>query len=338
MNEPEEYTGRTSAAWDFRVFKSAGTDCRHQGLDVVPTDAVPNNLPFKSGYVIIAGAPNAGKSTLLNQILGEKISIISSKPQTTRQRILGICHRPGVQIIFYDTPGIFIPNDPLNVRIVDTALGAISDADVLLAVADAANPNPDAESMLIETIRDQKLPIILALNKIDLIADKEALLEIIARWSTQLVFAALVPVSARDGTQVDELLGAITQVLPDGPPYFPEDSLTDASERFIASELIREKIFRLTGEEIPYAAAVSVEVFKLTSDEKRVSIEATIHLERDSQKGIIIGRKGAMLKRIGSEARHDIERMTGRKVFLKLFVRVQKNWRRDAKAIERFGY
>ena len=302
------------------------------------TDTVPNDLPFKSGYVIIVGAPNAGKSTLLNQILGEKISIISSKPQTTRHRILGICHRPGAQIIFYDTPGIFIPNDPLNARIVDTALGAISDADVLLAVVDAANPNPDAETMLTETLHGQKLPIILALNKIDLIANKEALLEIIARWSGQLAFAAMVPVSARDGTQVDELLGAITRALPGGPPYFPEDCLTDASERFIASELIREKIFRLTGEEIPYAAAVSVEAFKLTSAEKAVSINATIHLERDSQKGIIIGRNGAMLKRIGSEARQDIERMIGRKVFLKLFVRVQKNWRKDVKSIERFGY
>jgi GTP-binding protein Era len=304
----------------------------------VTTDTVPNDPPFKSGYVIIAGAPNAGKSTLLNQILGEKISIISSKPQTTRHRILGVCHRPGVQIIFYDTPGIFVPNDPLNARIVDTALGAISDADVLLAVVDAANPNADAETMLTETLGGQKLPIILALNKIDLIANKEALLEIIARWSTRLAVAALVPVSARDGTQVDELLVAIARVLPDGPPYFPEDSLTDASERFIASELIREKIFRLTGEEIPYAAAVSVEAFKLTSDKKGVSIEATIHLERDSQKGIIIGRRGGMLKRIGSEARQDIERMTGRKVFLKLFVRVQKNWRKDVNSIERFGY
>ncbi len=302
------------------------------------TDAVPRNPPFKSGYVIIVGAPNAGKSTLLNRILGEKISIISSKPQTTRHRILGVCHRSGAQIVFYDTPGIFIPNDPLNARIVDTALGAISDADVLLAVVDAANSNPDAEALLTEKIRSQKLPIILALNKIDLIADKEVLLEIIARWSTQPALADLVPISALDGTQVDELVGAIIRALPDGPPYFPEDSLTDTTERFIASELIREKILRLTGEEIPYASAVTVEAFKLSTDEMRVSIEATIHLERDSQKGIIIGRKGAMLKRIGTEARQDIERMTGRKVFLKLFVRVQKNWRKDIKAIERFGY
>jgi GTP-binding protein Era len=286
----------------------------------------------------MAGAPNAGKSTLLNRILGEKISIISSKPQTTRHRILGICHRPGAQIIFCDTPGIFIPKDPLNVKIVDTACGAIADADVLVAVVDAAHPDPTAEAFLSEKLRDLKLPIVMALNKIDLIADKSGLLEIIARWSERLAFTAVVPLSALDGTQIDPLVAAIVQALPEGPPYFPEDTLTDATERFVAAELIREKIFRLTGEEIPYASAVTVEAFKLSADEKRVSIEATIHLERDSQKGIVIGKGGAMLKRIGSEARQDIEKMTGSKVFLKLFVRVQKNWRRDTKAIERFGY
>ena len=293
---------------------------------------------FKSGYATIAGAPNAGKSTLLNRILGEKISIISRKPQTTRNRILGVCHRPGAQIVFYDTPGIFIAKDPLNVKIVDTALGAIGDADVLLTVVDAAHPDPASEALLAEKIRGLKLPAILALNKIDLVADKEKLLEIIAGWSARHTFEAVVPVSALDGTQVEELIAAIVKALPAGPPYFPEDTLTDATERFIAAELIREKIFRLTGEEIPYASAVTVEAFKPDADKKRVNIEATIHLERDSQKGIIIGKGGAMLKRIGTEARQDIEKMTGSKVFLKLFVRVQKNWRKDTKAIERFGY
>jgi len=295
-------------------------------------------IAFKSGYATIAGAPNAGKTTLLNRILGEKISIISRKPQTTRNRILGVCHRPGAQIVFYDTPGIFIAKDPLNVKIVDTALGAIGDADVLLTVVDAAHPDPASEALLAEKIRGLKLPAILALNKIDLVADKEKLLEIIAGWSARHTFEAVVPVSALDGTQVEELIAAIVKALPAGPPYFPEDTLTDATERFIAAELIREKIFRLTGEEIPYASAVTVEAFKPDADKKRVNIEATIHLERDSQKGIIIGRGGAMLKRIGTEARQDIEKMTGSKVFLKLFVRVQKNWRKDTKAIERFGY
>jgi GTP-binding protein Era len=294
--------------------------------------------PFQSGCATIAGAPNAGKSTLLNRILGEKIAIISSKPQTTRNRILGVCHRPGVQIVFYDTPGIFIAKDPLNLKIVDTALGAIGDADVLLAVVDAAHPDPASEALLSEKIRGLKLPAILALNKIDLVAEKEKLLEIIAEWSARHAFEAVVPVSALDGTQVDELIAAIVKALPAGPPYFPEDTLTDATERFIASELIREKIFRLTGEEIPYASAVTVEAFKTAENGKQVDIEATIHLERDSQKGIIIGRGGAMLKRIGTEARRDIEKMTGLKVFLRLFVRVQRNWRKDTKAIERFGY
>lgn len=293
---------------------------------------------FKSGYVTIAGAPNAGKSTLLNRILGEKVSIISSKPQTTRTRILGVCHRPGAQIVFCDTPGIFPAGDRFNSKIVDTAFSAVGDADLLLVVVDAAHPDRDAEEFLAERIHSQKLPVIIALNKIDLIAEKEALLAIIQRWSAHRACEAVVPVSALDGTQVEALVAATIDALPEGPPYFPEETLTDLPERFIAAELIREKIFRLTGEEVPYASAVTVEAFKPSTDGKRVSIEATIHLERDSQKGIVIGKGGAMLKRIGSEARKEIEQMTGAKVFLKLFVRVQKNWRKDANAIERFGY
>jgi GTP-binding protein Era len=304
----------------------------------VAIDRAPQMPSFKSGYVTIVGAPNAGKSTLLNRILGEKISIISSKPQTTRHRILGVCHLPGAQIIFCDTPGLFVPKDPLNVKMVDAACSAISDADVLLALVDAAHPDPASDAILEERLRGFKLPVILSLNKVDLVADKTALLETIARWSQRLEFAAVVPVSALNGTQLDDLLGAIVKVLPEGPPYYPDDMLTDAAERFIAAELIREKIFRLTGEEIPYASAVTVEAYKQSADGTRLRIEATLHLERDSQKGIVIGKGGAMLKRIGTEARQDIERMTGANVFLKLFVRVQKNWRRDAKAIERFGY
>jgi GTP-binding protein Era len=293
---------------------------------------------FKSGFATIAGAPNAGKSTLLNRILGEKVSIISSKPQTTRTRILGVCHRPGAQIVFYDTPGIFAAGDRFNSKIVETAFSAVGDADLLLLVVDAAHPDPEAEELLAEKLRTQRLPVIIALNKIDLIAEKGELLAIIQRWSARGACEAVVPVSALDGTQVEELVTAVIGALPEGPPYFPEETLTDSTERFIAAELIREKIFRLTGEEIPYASAVTVEAFKPSSDGKRVSIEATIHLERDSQKGIVIGKAGAMLKRIGSEARREIEQMTGARVFLKLFVRVQKNWRKDAKAIERFGY
>jgi len=220
---------------------------------------------------------------LLNRILGEKIAIISSKPQTTRNRILGVCHRPNAQIVFYDTPGIFSAKDPLNVKIVDTALGAIGDADVLLAVADAATRTRPPRRCW----RRRSAPEIaghFGVEQIDLVADKEKLLEIIAVVSTAFLRGRSAGVRA-GRTQVEELIAAILKGAAAGPPYFPEDTLTDATERFIAAELIREKIFRLTGERSPTASAVTVESFKTAENGKRVNIEATIHLERDSQKG-----------------------------------------------------
>jgi GTP-binding protein Era len=292
---------------------------------------------FKSGYVAIVGAPNAGKSTLLNRMLGEKISITSKKPQTTRNRILGVVHRPESQIIFIDTPGIFKAKDTLNMRIVDTALSAIGDADIILFVLDVANPDPTSEYFLVKRLQSQNRPVLLALNKIDLI-EKADLLAMIKKWSTDFRFDVIVPVSATEGTQINELTEAMENFLPIGPPYFPEDALTDLPERFIAAEMIRESIFRLTGEEIPYATAVMVDSFKEEKNGKLVKIEATIHLERDSQKGIIIGKDGSKLKRIGTESRKKIEHMLDTKVFLKLFVRVQKNWRKDTRALRKFGY
>jgi GTP-binding protein Era len=292
---------------------------------------------FKSGFVAIVGAPNAGKSTLLNRLLGEKISITSKKPQTTRNRILGVVHRPGAQIVFIDTPGIFKAKDTLNLRIVDTALSAIGDADMILFVLDTANPDPTSEYFLIKRLQKQERPVILALNKIDLI-EKADLLTVIEKWSTQYRFDVIVPISASEGTQLDALTGAMENFLPAGPPYFPEDTLTDLPERFIAAEMIRETIFRLTGEEIPYATAVTVDSFKEEKSGMLVKIEATIHLERASQKGIIIGKEGSKLKRIGTESRKKIEEMLDTKVFLKLFVRVQKNWRKDTRALRKFGY
>jgi GTP-binding protein Era len=292
---------------------------------------------FKSGYVAIVGAPNAGKSTLLNRMLGEKISITSKKPQTTRNRILGVVHRPESQIIFIDTPGIFKAKDTLNMRIVDTALSAIGDADIILFVLDVANPDPTSEYFLVKRLQSQNRPVLLALNKIDLI-EKADLLAMIKKWSTDFRFDVIVPVSATEGTQINELTEAMENFLPIGPPYFPEDALTDLPERFIAAEMIRESIFRLTGEEIPYATAVMVDSFKEEKNGKLVKIEATIHLERDSQKGIIIGKEGSKLKRIGTESRKKIEQMLDTKVFLKLFVRVQKNWRKDTRALRKFGY
>jgi len=301
------------------------------------TDINNQYAGFKSGYVSIVGAPNAGKSTLLNRMLGEKISITSKKPQTTRNRILGVLHRAKSQMIFFDTPGVFQARDKLNVRIVDAAFAALGDADLVLVVVDASRPDPEAESYLVKKLKSQKRPVILALNKIDLI-EKSGMLEIIDQWSRVHGFEDVVPISARHGTQVDDLVAAMERILPAGPPFFPEDTLTDVSERFIVAELVREQVFRMTGEEIPYATAVTVDTFKEKKGGRLITIEATIHLERSSQKGIVIGKKGSKLKQIGTRSREQIERLLGSKVFLKLFVRIQKNWRKDTKAIRRFGY
>jgi GTP-binding protein Era len=292
---------------------------------------------FKSGYVAIAGTPNAGKSTLLNRMVGEKISITSKKPQTTRNRILGVLHRREVQIVFFDTPGVFEAKDKLNVRIVDAALSAVGDADLILVVIDVSQPESDAERFLVKQLQSQSRPVILALNKIDIV-DKSLVLAGIDKWSRRYEFIEIIPISARHGTQVDELIAAMTEALPFGPPYFPEDTLTDVTERFIAAELIREQVFRLTGEEIPYATAVTIETFEEKKKGRLVNIEAAIHLERDSQKGIVIGKNGSKLKQIGTLSREQIEQLLGCKVYLKLFVRVQKNWRKDTRAIRRFGY
>jgi len=296
-----------------------------------------NTENFKSGFVAIAGAPNVGKSTLMNRMLGEKISITSSKPQTTRNRILGVLHRPKAQIVFIDTPGIHKARSPLNIRIVDTALSVLGDVDLILLVADASEPDSESEGVLIEKLHHQNRPVVLALNKIDLIK-KAQLPEIIEKASGRYRFEKTVPVSARQGSGIDELVQSMMAILPPGPPFFPPESLTDLPERFIAAEMIREKVFRLTGQEIPYATAVTVDRFKQDDETALVKIDASIHVERDSQKGIIIGKNGAKLKEIGAAARKEIEKMVGAKVFLKLFVRVQKNWSRDTRALRKFGY
>ncbi len=292
---------------------------------------------FKAGFVAIVGPPNAGKSTLLNRMLGEKISITSKKPQTTRNRILGILHRPGAQLVFMDTPGIHAASRPLNVRIVDQAIGAIGDCDLVLFMVDVSTPMQEAETLLLKKIKTVSTPVVLALNKTDLVPKETVLLQL-DKWRNEHDFADMVPVSAAKGNQVDRLVEIMESFLPENPPFFPEDALTDLPERFLAAEMIREKVFRLTGEEIPYAAAVTIDTFSEKNRDKLVTIHATIHVERDSQKGIVIGKKGAKLKEIGVAARKDLQRMLGAKVFLKLFVRVQKNWSRDTKTLEKFGY
>lgn len=293
---------------------------------------------FKSGFTAIIGAPNVGKSTLLNRILEDKIAITSPRPQTTRNRILGVLHRPESQIIFLDTPGIHKSEKALNRKMVETALAAISDVDVILVMIDAAKPDPASESLLLEKLPgNRRTPVVLAVNKIDKVK-KPDLLGLIHDWSKAYSFAEIIPISATEGTQVPELIGLLENLLPEGPPYFPEDMITDMPERFIAAEMIREKIFQLTGQEIPFSSAVTIESFSEEPDRGLVSIHAVIHVERDSQKGIIIGKGGSMLRSVGQAARIDIERMVGMKVFLKLFVRVEKNWSSDARALRRLGY
>ncbi|MGB8718874.1 MAG: GTPase Era [Desulfobacterales bacterium] len=291
----------------------------------------------RSGFVGIAGPPNVGKSTLLNRILGEKISITSSKPQTTRNRILGIAHRPEAQIIFVDTPGVHGARKALNIRMVASALAALDDMDVVLLVLDAAAPDPASENLLVKKLGQLRRPLILVLNKTDLVA-KPALLALIARWSQAVAFEALVPVSAQTGDQLPALLQALEACLPLGPPLFPADAITDMPERFIAAEMIREKVFRFTGQEIPYSTAVTIERFAEETRPALVKIFATIHVERDSQKGVVIGKGGAKLKQIGVAARSEIERMIGAQVYLKLLVRVEKNWSQDSRALRKFGY
>lgn len=288
----------------------------------------------RSGYVAIAGAPNAGKSTILNRLLGEKLSITSKKPQTTRNRILGVVNKPTSQIIFLDTPGVHETTAKLNAKLVETALSAIGDVDVILLMIDVSSPDISSEKFLIEKLKKQRKPVVLALNKIDQVK-KPVLLHYIENWSNAFEFKAIIPVSAKHGDQVDELVETLEALLPAGPPLFPDDVVTDLPERFFVAEMVREKVFRLTGQEIPYSVAVTIEQF--TVKKGLAKIYATIHVERDSQKGIIIGKKGVKLRQIGEDARKEIEKMLEMKVFLKLFVRVQKNWSRDTKAIRNFG-
>ncbi len=292
---------------------------------------------FKSGFITFAGAPNVGKSTLLNRILGQKLAITSRKAQTTRNRILGIAHRPKAQFIFLDTPGIHKAKNTLNMRMVDVAVSSMADSDLIVFLADLKNPDKDSEEIFVNKLIKikRKKPVILALNKIDLVKN-DVILSAIDKWKDVYDFKAIVPISAKKGDQVEFLLDEMKRLLPKGPPYFPEDMVTDMPERFIVSEMIREKVFRFTGQEIPYSTAVTIDSFK--EEEKIVKIYATIHLERNSQKGIIIGKGGAKLKQIGEAARKDMEKMLGIKVFLKLFIRVQKNWSKDTKALRRFGY
>ncbi|MCP4867503.1 MAG: GTPase Era [Proteobacteria bacterium] len=294
-----------------------------------------SETPHRSGYVAIAGRPNVGKSTLLNQILGTKVSIVSRRPQTTRNRVLGIYNRDDVQALFLDTPGIHEASGLLNKRMVDEAVGALKDVDLVAFMIDARRErDPERDRLVLDKLIKAGLPVVLVPNKIDEIP-KEELLPLIAAWAEAHEFAAIVPISALKGEGVGDLLKEVVSRLEEGPAWFPKDQITDATERFCVGELIRESAFRYLDQELPYALAVEIEEFD--ESDRLVRVMARIWVERESQKPIVIGRKGSMLKRIGSTARIEAEKLLGTKVFLKITVGVDPRWTRHRNAVERLG-
>jgi GTP-binding protein Era len=296
---------------------------------------MPSKL--KSGFVSIIGAPNVGKSTLLNRLIGEKIAIISPKPQTTRNRILAVKTTPEYQMVFLDTPGIHQAKGKLNLAMVRTALATLSTVDLILFLLEAQSPDSRGNQSVLEALQSVETQSLLVLNKIDLVAEK-SLSVVIDKFERLHKFQGSVCISALHGLGIDNLLTKIVSLLPTGPAYYPKDTLTDLPERFFCAEIIREKILNLTSEEIPYAVAVTVGSFKEDEQKNLIRIQADIHVERPSQKGIIIGKGGSMLREIGKQARLDMENLLGARVFLELWVRIQKKWRKDPRALKEFGY
>jgi GTP-binding protein Era len=292
---------------------------------------------FKCGFISILGRPNVGKSTLFNRILGEKIAIVTEKPQTTRNRILGIKHVEGGQMIFLDTPGLHKGRSALNQRMVQTAIASSREADVLLFVIEATSPLIEEDRQMIESLKGNQGAPFLIINKIDCVR-KETLLPIIDQYQKLHPFQAILPISAITGEGIEILLKEIMEALPESPPYYPEDMITDQTERFLISEMIREKVIGQTFQEIPYTTAVTIESFKEHPEKNLVVIQATIHVERISQKKILIGKGGQKLKQIGEMARKAMEAFLERKVFLELWVNVEKNWTQDPPALNRLGY
>ncbi|MBR1580871.1 MAG: GTPase Era [Selenomonadaceae bacterium] len=290
---------------------------------------------FKSGFAAVIGRPNVGKSTLINRLIGQKIAITSDKPQTTRSRIQCILTVDDAQIIFLDTPGIHKPKFKLGEYMLKAAEGTLKEVDVILFVIDANEKFGGGEKYILERLKSTDRPVVLVVNKLDLI-EREKVLPIIAEYSARRNFAAVVPISAADGTNVEALLDEIKKFLPEGPKYYPDDMVTDQPERLIIAELVREQLLHLTEDEVPHSIAVDVEEMMQRPNGDHY-IRVHIYVERESQKGILIGKRGAMLKRVGELARPEIEMMLGTKVFLDLWVKVKKDWRNSAGAIQNFG-
>ena len=288
----------------------------------------------KAGFVNIVGNPNVGKSTLMNQLVGERISIATFKAQTTRHRIMGIVNTDDMQIVFSDTPGVLKPNYMMQEMMLAFSESALADADILLYVTDVVE-NPEKNLDFLSKVQKMKIPVLLLINKIDQ-TNQQQLGELVSKWHTLLPNAEILPISALNKFGVDMLLKRIKELLPDSPPYFDKDQLTDKPARFFVSEIIREKILLYYDKEIPYSVEVSVESFKESND--LISINAVIYVERESQQGIIIGHQGVALKKVGQEARRSLEKFFGKKIYLETFVKVDKDWRSSQKELNNFGY
>ena len=292
---------------------------------------------FASGFAALIGRPNAGKSTLLNRLVGEKLAIVSPRPQTTRNRITGIRNLPQAQVVFVDTPGLHEPSGKLGAFMAETVDRALEDVDLVCAIVDATSRR-HPEPLLLQTLARTPAPAFCVLNKADAVAPKARMLPLLDAWQRAHPFREILPVSARDGTNVDRLLELVAAAMPEHPAFFPADSTTDQPETFYVAEVVREKTFLFTHDEVPYSVAVSVHELTEHTRPPRLDIRATVFVERDSQKGILIGRGGEMLKRIGTAAREELEAFFGIKVFLGLTVQVRRAWRKDARALREFGF
>ncbi|MGO4107293.1 GTPase Era [Paenibacillus sp. YAF4_2] len=296
----------------------------------------PSSTKFRSGFVAIIGRPNVGKSTLMNHLIGQKIAIMSDKPQTTRNKIHGVYTTDTSQIVFLDTPGIHKPQSKLGDYMMKTAEGALKEVEAVLFLIDVAEGFGGGDRFIIEQLKKVDTPVFLVMNKIDKV-QPEQLLATITQYKDMYPFAEVVPISALQGNNVDTLLAQLQKYLPEGPQYYPADQITDHPEQFVVSELIREKILHMTREEIPHSIAVGIEDMRV-QENGVVYIGAVIFVERDSQKGIIIGKKGALLKEVGKQARRDIEALLGSRTFLELWVKVKKDWRNQERVLKDFGF
>ena len=296
------------------------------------------NFNDKSAFIAIIGRPNVGKSSILNKLLGQKVAIVSSKPQTTRTRIMGVLTEGKDQLVFLDTPGMHKPKNSLGEYMVRSINESVAGVDACLLVTEAGQEIRENERMLIEKVKKLDLPCVLAINKTDTVNDKEVILEQIIKYSKEMDFDAIVPVSAETGSKLDELKDELKKFTSEGGHFFPDDTLTDQPEKVLAAEMIREKILRLTEKEIPHGTAVVIERMKMRDDKNLMDIDATIYCERDTHKGILIGKKGAMLKKISTYARQDMENFFGCKVNLKTWIKVKEDWRNKENLMRSFGF